>query len=480
MARVEGFEPANSGQTPTGPCGVWGDSDSGAGVLGTSGVLPSGVQNAPTGNAGVEGHGVDTLGVFGRSQFGTGVLGVTFQQDVGSSSGVFGSSTAGGNGVTGFVGSATGVRGSSVRGGGVRGSGATFGVQGESFGGSTSIGVEGRGSNGVGVRGKSQSNSGVVGVTTGSGYGTFGLHFSQDPGSGVFGESVLGDGVEGHSYTGFGVSGEGRGGGVRGGSTSRDPAAGGIVGENPSGFAGVFLGRVRVTGFLAKAGGGFEIDHPTDPTNKYLRHSFVESPDMLNVYSGTVSTDENGEAAVRLPDYFDALNQDVRYQLTVIGDFAQAIVAREVTDNEFTIKTDQPKVKVCWQVTGTRKDPWAAANRLVVEDDKPAEEKGRYLHPGPWGQPEQTPTDREPHRTNHRRQVTQLMPEQLKDRVEPALREAERLDRNGLRRLVAEMLEQVHPQGADERERVVGGRVEEELRRFHEDAGLSTPRESGA
>ncbi|MFI8773219.1 hypothetical protein ACIGKQ_13780 [Gordonia sp. NPDC062954] len=263
-------------------------------------------------------------------------------------------------------------------------------------------------------------------------------------------------------------------------STSRDPAAGGIVGENPSGFAGVFLGRVRVTGFLAKAGGGFEIDHPNDPTNKYLRHSFVESPDMLNVYSGTVSTDENGQADVRLPDYFDALNQDVRYQLTVIGEFAQAIVAREVADNTFTVKTDRSKVRVCWQVTGTRKDPWAAANRLVVEDDKPAEEKGRYLHPGAWGQPEQTPTDREPNRTNRQRQLTQLMPEQLKDRVAPALREADYLDRDALQRLVTEMLDQVHPQGADERERVVGGRVEEELRRFHEDAGLSTPRESGA
>ena len=63
MARVEGFEPANSGQTPTGPCGVWGDSDSGAGVLGTSGVLPPGVQNAPTGNAAVEGHGAHRTGL---------------------------------------------------------------------------------------------------------------------------------------------------------------------------------------------------------------------------------------------------------------------------------------------------------------------------------------------------------------------------------------------------------------------------------
>jgi hypothetical protein len=62
-------------------------------------------------------------------------------------------------------------------------------------------------------------------------------------------------------------------------------------------FAGVFLGKVRVTGSLSKGGGGFEIDHPLDPENKYLSHSFAESPDMLNVYNGTVTTDGNGEAA---------------------------------------------------------------------------------------------------------------------------------------------------------------------------------------
>src|SRR5687768_10886186 len=50
----------------------------------------------------------------------------------------------------------------------------------------------------------------------------------------------------------------------------------------------------------------------------------------LNVYSGTVTTDESGMATVSLPQYFHDLNEDVRYQLTVIGQFAQAIVAEEV------------------------------------------------------------------------------------------------------------------------------------------------------
>jgi hypothetical protein len=120
---------------------------------------------------------------------------------------------------------------------------------------------------------------------------------------------------------------------------------------------------------------------------------------MLNVYSGNV-TDGNGEANVTLPDYFEALNQDFRYQLTVIGQFAQAIVAQEVSNNQFTIKTDQPRVKVSWQVSGTRHDPWAAANPIAVEEDKAAEEKGRYLHPELCAQPEAAMIHRSPQPEN--------------------------------------------------------------------------------
>jgi len=155
-----------------------------------------------------------------------------------------------------------------------------------------------------------------------------------------------------------------------------------------TGWAGYFNGDVQVTGNLSKSGGGFRIDHPLDPEAKYLNHSFVESPDMMNVYNGNVTTDEDGYATVTLPEYFEALNRDYRYQLTVIGTFAQAIIAQEVADGQFVIQTDQPHVKVSWQVTGVRKDPWAEANRIVVEEDKPAEEQGTYLHPEAYGLPE--------------------------------------------------------------------------------------------
>src|SRR4029434_2465726 len=114
---------------------------------------------------------------------------------------------------------------------------------------------------------------------------------------------------------------------------------GGGAGGATAGLAGEFLGDVEISGNLSKGGGSFKIDHPLDPENKYLYHSFVESPDMKNIYDGNVTTDENGEAAVQLPDWFEALNKDFRYQLTVVGTFAQAIVAEKVKGNRFIVRT---------------------------------------------------------------------------------------------------------------------------------------------
>ncbi len=140
-------------------------------------------------------------------------------------------------------------------------------------------------------------------------------------------------------------------------------------------------GNLIVSGSISKGSGSFRIDHPLDPANKYLYHSFVESPDMMNVYNGNAVTNENGEAEIVLPDYFEALNRDFRYQLTVIGQFAQVIVLAEVKDNRFRIKTDKPAVKVSWQVTGIRRDPFAEKNRIQTEVEKPENERGNYLHP---------------------------------------------------------------------------------------------------
>jgi hypothetical protein len=154
---------------------------------------------------------------------------------------------------------------------------------------------------------------------------------------------------------------------------------------NDGGYAAELFGNVYVSGTLAKAGGSFKIDHPLDPANKYLSHSFVESPDMKNVYDGVVVTDGGGTAVVTLPDWFESLNRDFRYQLTVVGQFAQAIVASEVANNRFTIRTDKGNVKVSWQITGIRQDAWANAHRIPVEEEKAELEKGHFLHPELFG-----------------------------------------------------------------------------------------------
>jgi hypothetical protein len=136
------------------------------------------------------------------------------------------------------------------------------------------------------------------------------------------------------------------------------------------------LGNLDVLGVK-----NFRIDHPLDPENKYLYHSCVESPDMMNVYNGNVITDEQGFAQVSLPDYFESLNVDYRYQLTVLGQFAQAIIKKKVLDNTFVIQTDKPNVEVSWQVTGIRNDPAAKAMWRGVEVDKEEGKKGTRLFP---------------------------------------------------------------------------------------------------
>ncbi|VXB93840.1 conserved exported hypothetical protein [Flavobacterium sp. 9AF] len=142
-------------------------------------------------------------------------------------------------------------------------------------------------------------------------------------------------------------------------------------------------GDLNITGNIAKGSGTFKIDHPLNPKNQYLIHSFVESPEMMNIYSGNVKTDNNGYVTVTLPAYFEAANKDFRYQLTTIGTFAQAIIKEKVSGNKFVIQTSIPNVEVSWQITAVRADKFANENRIVPEKEK--EFKGTYLHPELYG-----------------------------------------------------------------------------------------------
>ena len=147
-------------------------------------------------------------------------------------------------------------------------------------------------------------------------------------------------------------------------------------------------GNLNVSGAITAGVKDFKIDHPLDPANKYLYHASVESSEMMNIYTGTALMDISGSATVTLPDWFEAVNGDFRYQLTAIGAPAPNLhVAREVSNNQFAIAGGQPGMKVSWQVTGVRHDAYAKAHPLRVSVGKPKGERGYYLHPELYGAP---------------------------------------------------------------------------------------------
>ena len=147
-----------------------------------------------------------------------------------------------------------------------------------------------------------------------------------------------------------------------------------------------FNSSVNIEGNLQKGSGTFRIDDPIDPANKYLSHSFVESPDMLDMYNGTATLDAKGEAEVTMPDWFNALNQSFQYQLTAVGAPGPGLFIKEkVHGNQFKIAGGAAGLEVSWQVTGVRHDAWANAHRTPVEEAKPEGEVGTYLHPELFG-----------------------------------------------------------------------------------------------
>ena len=236
---------------------------------------------------------------------------------------------------------------------------------------------------------QSESNIGAI-----QGYGQTILSGTY---AGDGGNAIKGTGGDstGNNYAGAGaefIGGNNYESGEAGDGFYASPGIGGLF----HGYAGEMFGDVVITGNTSNFGSenpsdvGVRIDHPSDPANKYLTLSSVQSPEMVNLYSGNVTTDELGLATVVLPEWFDAMNGDFRYQLTVVGgQFAQAIVSKEIENHQFMISTNAARVKVSWQVTAVRQDAYAKANPLEVEKLKPANEQGYYIHPEFYGQPEE-------------------------------------------------------------------------------------------
>lgn len=206
----------------------------------------------------------------------------------------------------------------------------------------------------------------------------------------------------GHYYN-FGVEGLGRYGelgnfgvkGVAGDAWGSDayPNSGiygiGLVDYGRIIWAGYFDGWANVTQNFYAAAKFFRIDDPQKPADRTLVHACVESDQYKNIYDGTVALDSDGKATITLPEWFDDLNASYRYQLTCVGGYAPVYIASKVDRNQFAIAGGTPGLEVSWQVTGVRKDAYALAHPVEVIQEKPAGQKGRYLHPVELGKSEE-------------------------------------------------------------------------------------------
>jgi hypothetical protein len=388
-----------------------------AAAVGGIGALIASALGRPTGTRAAAGDGL----IIGSSNdastsqtvllSGAGGAAFTLKDTAAAGTGIFGWSSATSGAGRGLYGRADSPDGFGVQARNNAGSGAT-GAAIQAIGNnvpairatsSAAVAIDASTDNFIAIQGFSSSGTGrgLYGVATGTGiganYGAVGISFG-DNGSGVWGrsnadagtsEGVFGDaftpesaGVRGYSTTGVGVHG-----------TSSLNWAGFFdidcrvqndfqVGGNQS-----VAGYLNVGGNLAVSGSkSFRIDHPAAPERRYLIHYSTESNELLNLYSGTVTLDKDGTARVELPDWYDLVNTDARYQLTAIGRPASELHVRtEVAHGSFEIAGGNPGQRVSWQLTARRNDAHAKAHGAPVELDKPDREQGTFLRPELFG-----------------------------------------------------------------------------------------------
>jgi hypothetical protein len=336
----------------------------------------------------------------------SGVGGVKFSG--GNGGGASNSNGGGGGGAGGPHGN--GAIGGAPSGSGGNGSGGGGGADGGSAGASNSGSTGGDGGdnrNGTGGgQGGSSGNPGGAGTDGGGGGGggsgasggdgSYETIWTSTSGGSTAGPGSGGGGTKDQGANPTGGTGGGYGGGGGGSGNSGGAAGNGTQGiivityaiQPATTFTGnvQFSGNLSVTDSISKGSGSFVIDHPLDPKNKLLYHSFVESPDVKNVYDGVAELNENGEATITLPDYFEALNKEFRYLGTPLVDAMPNLhIKKEIKDNKFTIAGGKPYGRIFWQVTGIRHDPYILANPIIPEVEKgPAAlvMKGEYLFDG--------------------------------------------------------------------------------------------------
>jgi trimeric autotransporter adhesin len=390
---ISGSSSLDGGFGVVGEAAASGGTHASTGVLGTSQStvqFSSGVKGRDVSTSGVGGV---TVGILGQSEnrFGIGVLGFDgFNNNVSNEFmlhagferiGVWGDAENGGSGNEGI-----GVVGTSDTGVGVFAeNNLSNGVW------PALLALGGSGASGA-------ANNGAAGISATGGNGGC-CDASGTSGSG--GAGIIAQGGTSQTNVVTNVPSAGVGGSFTGGSSTNCSGnacgADGIratpgLGQDgmPAGLAGDFAGDIFVSGAVIANVKDFKIDHPLDPANKYLVHSSVESSEMMNLYTGNATLDANGEATISLPSWFQAENADFRYQLTAIGAPGPNLhISQKVANNQFKIAGGTPGMEVSWQITGIRQDAYAKANPLEVETAKPPRERGFYIRPSLFGQPEE-------------------------------------------------------------------------------------------
>lgn len=239
---------------------------------------------------------------------------------------------------------------------------------------------------GTGVIGLGNNLATSTTITTGSG----GAFTGND---GAFGKGVLSTGTgvigSGNNVTTYYTQTSGGGGaftgtanGAYGVATNTSGQSRGLIGE------GSEYGVVAVGNFGSTVGKYFVIDHPLDPENKILRHSCIESPEVLNIYRGNVVLDANGNGIVQLPDYFTAINTNYSYALTAIGAPSSTYIAEEIDANgKFRISGGNANQKISWTIYSERNDKSINHNpqnkQMVIQ--KTGNQIGKYLAPEAYG-----------------------------------------------------------------------------------------------
>ena len=327
-----------------------------AGVFGAAmGDGGAGVRGEALAGPGVEAHSLAGPGVSAASDQAHGIMG---SAKAANASGVLGRNDgAAGTGVDGYSDNGIAVRATSSKGTALRVKSLSGpAIDAETFTPLAAVKVSAPAGTGATVLSGAVGldvaavKAGVFSVSIGPAGGDF-----KSEGS-VQGFMFTGAGVKGKTMTGVGVHGVGL------------PALGA--------WAGYFEGDVHVTGFLFKAASLFSIDHPLDPQRKVLNHASVESPEYKTFYDGVCTLGSDGRRLVKLPKWFSALNRDARHQLTPLGGPAADLHVRAVRKDSFVVAGGKPGQRVCWQVTGIRRDAWARAHPLEVEQPKRRARRG--------------------------------------------------------------------------------------------------------